>query len=95
MWLRRPLIPLSGLLLAGSLGACASHAYGPTMPPSVAYRVEGTDIAQANATASDFCRRNGGSGAQLESLINGVATYDCGRPVSTAAVPGPATAPQD
>jgi hypothetical protein len=77
--MRRAIVLIAGL---AGLAACVpdTHRVGAA-PPTVSYRVAGTDISQANVSAAQYCRRYGGSaqyqGLQATSSGN-VALYSCG-----------------
>jgi len=88
---------LAGL---GALAACSTAERNevsatPPVPPSVSYRVTGTDISQANVSATAYCQRYGAGPVYqgLQSTPTGnVATYSCnGPPVaqSGSAAPPP------
>lgn len=84
---------LSGVSIValGVLSACGGS--GPrqvsSAPPTVAYRVPGNDVSQANMTAAEYCRQYG-MGARLQTVqrqgSESVAHYACaGTPVGSAA----------
>jgi hypothetical protein len=72
----------------GLLAACSGQEVSSS-PPAVSYKVNGSDVSQANANASQYCARYGTTTAYLQSIQNGVATYTCGSAGrnSTSAVP--------
>ena len=76
---------LAGL---GALAACNPAEENqvsatPPTPPSVSYRVAGTDVSQANQSAGAYCQRYGTGpvyrGMQTTPTGN-VATYTCDGP---------------
>ncbi len=79
----RHVLPL--LLGLAALGACSSNSSAPVSaaPPTVSYRVNGSDISQANLSASEYCRRFG-TGAQYQGMqqtpSGTVASYSCTGP---------------
>lgn len=84
---------LSGfsILALGVLSACGGS--GPrqvsSAPPTVAYRVPGNDVSQANVAAADYCRQYG-MGARLQTVqrqgSENIAHYSCaGTPVASIA----------
>jgi hypothetical protein len=95
--MRTVLLVLAGL---GALAACSPAEQNrvsatPPVPPTVSYRIPGTDITQANASAAAYCRRYG-AGPEYRGLqttpTGNVATYSCDGPTvaqggSTAAPP--------
>ncbi len=97
--MRTVLLVLAGL---GALAACSPAEQNrvsatPPLPPTVSYRVPGTDITQANASAAAYCQRYG-TGPEYRGLqttpTGNVATYSCDGPAvaqsgSTAAPPPP------
>ena len=88
----RPVFPL--LLALAALGACTHQSDRVSAtPPSVSYRVTGSDISQANLSANQYCQRYG-SGAQYQGLqptsTGNVAVYNC---VGPAAMSGSSVAP--
>ncbi|HUK61039.1 MAG TPA: hypothetical protein VLV50_17555 [Stellaceae bacterium] len=95
--MRSALLVLAGL---GALAACTPTAEQnqvsatPPTPPSVSYRVVGTDVTQANASAAAYCQRYGTGpvyrGSQTTPTGN-VATYTCDGP--PVAVSGSSVAP--
>src|SRR5882724_4569887 len=69
------------LAVLGSLAACADRSAPPqaaATPPSISYRVDGADIAPANALADGYCRQYG-MYANLQGVqpngMQSVATY--------------------
>ncbi len=83
--MRTAVILLAGL---GALAACNPAERNqvsatPPMPPTVSYRVTGTDISQANASAALYCQRYG-AGPEYQGLqttpTGNVATYTCNGP---------------
>ena len=101
--MRIAIVLLAGL---GALAACSEAEHNevsstPPVAPTVSYRVPGTDISQANASAALYCQRYGASPTYrgLQEMPTGnVATYSCdGPPVatsgSTVAPPAPYAAP--
>ena len=94
--MRRALVVIAGL---AALGGCSGADYNrvsatPPAPPTVSYRVAGSDISQASASAAQYCQRYG-TGAQYQGLTvspsGNVAVYTCnGPPVATS---GSSTAP--
>jgi hypothetical protein len=92
------------LVLAGlgtALAACSSADQNQvsTSPPTVSYRIPGTDISQANVSATAYCQRYG-AGPEYQGLqatpTGNVATYTCdGPPVATSgsSVPPPEPGP--
>ena len=81
----RSALVVSAVLAAGAVASCAPRV--DETPPTVSYRVIGSDVAQANVNAINYCQRYG-TGARLMSFINGTATYECVG-ASTAVVPPP------
>ncbi len=55
-------------------------------PPTISYRVTGSDLSQANFSASQYCQRYG-TGAQYQGLqqtpSGNVALYDCAGAMAT------------
>ena len=86
----RATIGLSVLAVAGALAACSGQQVSST-PPTVSYRVSGSDISQANANAATYCQRYGTT-AYLQGVTNGTATYSCGQTTGRATAAAPATA---
>jgi len=82
--MRTPIL-VSAVLAAGALAACTPRV--DSTPPTVSYRVIGSDVSQANANAINYCQRYG-TGARMMSYTNGTATYEC-TGASTAQVPAP------
>lgn len=76
----RPIFPL--LLGLAALGACTNQSSDrvAATPPSVSYRVNGSDISQTNLSASQYCQRYG-TGAQYQGMQQStsgpVAVYTC------------------
>ncbi len=90
----RASIAVSAAALAGLLAACSGQQVSST-PPTVSYRVNGSNVADANAKAAQYCQRYG-STAYLQGVANGTATYSCGRATGSASTPvytGTAQAP--
>ena len=82
---------IGALMAVGALTGCGEEPERVSSTPAmVSYNVTGTNLAEANRRAADYCRNRTGA-PQLVSMQNGVATYQCGSP--TAAVP-PAYPPQ-
>jgi len=85
---------IGALIAVGTLTGCGPERVSST-PAMVSYNVTGSNLAEANQRAADYCR-NQMVPPRLVSVQNGVATYECGTP--TAAVPPapaypPATSP--
>ncbi len=83
--MRSAFLVLVGL---GALAACSPAEENqvsatPPTPPSVSYRVAGTDVSQANESAGAYCQRYGAGpvyrGMQTTPSGN-VATYTCDGP---------------
>jgi hypothetical protein len=98
--MKRAILAIAGLAGLSALGACVPDTppVSAATPPTVSYRVSGTDISQANVSAVQYCGRYGTApqyqGLQATSSGN-VALYSCsGVPVATSgsSVPPPAYA---
>ncbi|HEX9462271.1 MAG TPA: hypothetical protein VGB82_06690 [Alphaproteobacteria bacterium] len=82
-------IALSAVLALAAVAACTPRV--DETPPTVSYRVIGSDISDANAKAMNYCQRYG-RGARMVSYAGNTATYECSGS-ATAAVPGTPVAP--
>lgn len=84
---------VSAVLAVAAVAGCAARV--DETPPTVSYRVIGSDLSQANAQAMNYCQRYG-RGARMLSYTGNTATYQCSGS-ATAAVPlapvAPAPAP--
>lgn len=73
---------ISLLIACAALGACASEpSQESSTIPSVSYPVSGSDVAQANLRARDYCQQFGRSPQfqGLQSTSDGkVAVFTCG-----------------
>jgi hypothetical protein len=92
----RKSMALSAVMALPALAACT------TAQPTIAYRIVGGDVTEANATnirALQYCQQEYGRGARLRSYTGNTAIYTCsGTPtVATAplapVVPAPSPAP--
>ena len=67
-----------------ALGACTHQSDRVSAtPPTVSYRITGSDISQANLSANQYCQRYGASGQYqgLQQAPSGtVAVYTCTGP---------------
>jgi hypothetical protein len=79
---------IGALIAIGALTGCGPERVSAT-PAMVSYNVTGSNLAEANERAADYCR-NQAMPPRLVSVQNGVATYACGS--STTTVP-PQTSP--
>jgi hypothetical protein len=76
------------LACLGALAACNEAGQNevsstPPAPPTVSYRVTGTDVTQADASAASYCQRYGTGPTYrgLQATPSGnVATYSCDGP---------------
>jgi hypothetical protein len=80
---------LSAALALAALAGCTARV--DETPPTVSYRVVGSDISDANVRAMNYCQRYG-RGARMLSYSGNTATYQCSG-TATAAVPLAPTAP--
>jgi hypothetical protein len=82
--------PASFLLVGlAALGACTAQPDRVSAtPPTISYRVSGSDMSQTNFSASRYCQRYG-TGAQYHGLqqtpSGNVAVYDCAGPMAATA----------
>jgi len=81
---------LGALLAVSALTGCGGPERVSSTPAMVSYNVTGSNLAEANQRAADYCR-NQMVPPRLVSVQNGVATYECGSPTTTVP-PAPATA---
>lgn len=73
---------IGALMAVGALTGCSGPQRVSSTPAMVSYNVTGSNLAEANRRAADFCRRQMNA-PQLVSVQNGVATYQCGGSVAT------------
>jgi hypothetical protein len=83
---------IGALMAAGALTSCGGPERVSSTPAMVSYNVTGSNLAQANERAADYCRSQMVP-PRLVSVQNGVATYQCGSPPATVP-PAPAYPPQ-
>lgn len=82
---------IGALMAVGALTGCSGPERVSSTPAMVSYNVTGSNLAEANRRAADYCR-NQTVAPRLVSVQNGVATYQCGSPVATVP-PAPAYTP--
>ncbi len=82
----RTSILVAAAVAAGAVAACTPRV--SSTPPTVSYRVIGSDVSQANANAINYCQRYG-TGARMTSFTNGTATYACTGAATAAVQPAP------
>jgi hypothetical protein len=80
------------LALAGAVAACANTdtAAVTASPPTVSYRVEGADVAQANANAASYC-----GGYNMKPHLMSVQPYGTGKIAHYSCVASAGTAYPD
>ncbi|HEX9462270.1 MAG TPA: hypothetical protein VGB82_06685 [Alphaproteobacteria bacterium] len=86
----RRFIALSAVTMLAALAACS------TAQPTIAYRIVGGDVTEANATnirALQYCQQEYRRGARLRSYSGNTAIYTCSGPATVAAVPVAPAAP--
>jgi hypothetical protein len=92
--MNRAILAIAGLAGLSALAACVpDNSQVSASPPTVSYRVSGTDISQANVSAAQYCQ-NYGTAAQYQGLqamsAGNVAVYSCnGAPVATSGSSAP------
>ena len=82
---------IGALIAMGALTGCTGPERVSSTPAMVSYNVTGSNLAEANRRAADYCR-NQMVPPRLVSVQNGVATYECGTPTTTVP-PAPAYPP--